>query len=290
MMQRIPGFFAALVAITAALILAGCGALIDRATTSFANDLEQAVVNYDEPLVVERGLPAFLLILEARRQANPDDADLLVNLASMTGTYASLFVEDADSARRMSARALGYARRAACIEETPLCKAGEKPFEQFEQRVTELQPGHVDMAYSLGTAWVTWIASASSDYSALADLPKAELLLETVARMAPEHDDGAVWLYLGVLNSQRPPAAGGRPDLAEQYFLRAREISSGRNLMINVFMADEYARLVFDRELYVELLEQVLAADPDQPGYVLANRIAQARARELLDKTDDLFF
>jgi len=271
-------------------LLAGCGALIDRATTSFANDLEQAVVNYDEPLVVERGLPAFLLILEARLQANPDDADLLVNLASMTGTYGSLFVEDLDSARRMSKRALDYARRANCIDRTPLCKAGDKPFEQFEQRVMELRPGHVDMAYALGTAWVTWIASASSDYSALADLPKAELLLESVAAIAPEHDDGAVWLYLGVLNSQRPPAAGGRPDLAEEYFNRSREVSSGRNLMVNVLMADQYARLVFDRELYVELLEEVLAADADQSGYVLANRIAKARASDLLTRTDDLFF
>lgn len=274
----------------ATVLLGGCGALVNRATSNFASDLEQAVVNYDEPLVVERGLPAFLLILEARRQANPEDADLLLNLASMTGTYASLFVEDADSARRMSARALGYARRATCIEKTPLCDAGRKPFEEFEQRVTELQPEDVDMAYALATAWVTWIASASSDYSALADLPKAELLLETVAEMAPEHDGGAVWLYLGVLNSQRPPAAGGRPDLAEKYFRRAREISSGENLMVNVFMADEYARLVFDRALYVELLEEVLAADADQPGYVLANRIAKARARTLLEQTDDIFF
>lgn len=276
--------------VVAALLVGGCGALIDRATTNFATDLEQAVVNYDEPLVVERGLPAFLLILEARRQANPDDAELLLSLASMTGTYASLFVDDATGARRMAARALGYARRAACLEDSPLCDASGEPFEGFEQRVAELQPGDVDTAYALGTSWVTWIASASNDYGALADLPKAELLLETVAEMAPEHDDGAVWLYLGVLNSQRPPAAGGRTDLAEKYFRRAREISSGRNLMINVFMADEYARLVFDRELYVELLEQVLAAEPDQPGYVLANRIAQARARELLDRTDEIFF
>ena len=278
------------IVIAAALLLGGCGALIDRATTNFANDLERAVVNYDEPLVVERGLPAFLLILESRRQASPDDAELLINLASLTGTYASLFVDNAESSRRMAARALEYTRRAACLEDTPLCDAGARPFEAFETRVTELKPEHVEIAYALGTAWVTWIASASSDYGALADLPKAELLLEKVAEMAPEHADGAVWLYLGVLNSQRPPVAGGRPDLARKYFQRSREISSGRNLMINVFMADEYARLMFDRELYVELLEQVLQADPEQPGYVLANRIAQARARELLDNTDDLFF
>lgn len=279
-----------LLMLAAVLSLGGCGALIDRATSNFASDLEQAVVNYDEPLVVERGLPAFLLILEARRQASPGDSDLLVNLASLTGTYASLFVEDGDAARRMSARALDYARQAACLDNTPLCEASGLPFERFEQRVTELKPEHVEIAYSVGTAWVTWIASASSDYGALADLPKAELLLETVAGLAPEYDDGAVWLYLGVLNSQRPPAAGGRPDLAKEYFERARAVSSGRNLMINVFMADEYARLVFDRELYVELLEQVMIADPEQPGYVLANRIARARARELLEQADEIFF
>lgn len=290
MNQQLSRFFAPMVVLSMVCLLTGCGALVDRATSSFASDLEQAVLDYDAPLIVERGLPAFLLILEARRQANPDNADLLINLASLTGTYASLFVEDAETTRRMSARALGYTRRANCLESTPLCNAGDKPFEQFQQRVTDLQPGHVDMAYALGTAWVTWIASASSDFGALADLPKVELLLEKVGEMAPEHDDGAVWLYLGVLNSQRPPGAGGRPDLAEKYFQRARHISSGRNLIVNVFMADEYARLMFDRELYVKLLEQVLESDPEQPGYALSNHIAQARARELLDRTDELFF
>ena len=250
-----------LVLLTFVLPLAGCGALIDRATSNFAADLERAVVNYDAPLVVERGLPTFLLILEARRQADPDSADLLVDLSSLTSTYAGLFVEDPDSARRLARRALDHAERAACIEDLALCGVSGEPFPAFEQAVTELQPGDVEIAYALGTAWVTWIASATTDYSALADLPRAELLLERVAELDRDHDDGAVWLYLAVLNSQRPPAAGGRPDLAAEYFRRAREISRGRNLMINVFMADEYARLMFDRELFVELFA---TADRDE--------------------------
>jgi len=274
----------------AMLSLCGCGALIDRATSNFAADLERAVVNYDTPVVVERGLPTFLLILEARLESNPENAGVLMDLASLTGTYASLFVDGAEAARRLARRALDHAERAACVVESVLCGRSEQPFEAFERAVTQLQRDDVEIAYTLGTAWVTWIASASSDYGALAGLPKAEALLARVADLDPEYDDGAVWLYLAVLNSQRPPAAGGRPDLAAEYFRRAQEISEGRNLMINVFMADEYARLVFDRELYVELLEDTLAADPEQPGYVLANRIAQARARELLAETDEIFF
>ncbi|MDT8450705.1 MAG: TRAP transporter TatT component family protein [Wenzhouxiangellaceae bacterium] len=275
--------------VAAPLVLSGCGAMIDRATTNFARDLEQAVVNYEEPLVVERGLPAFLLVLEARRQANPDDPGLLLSLSELTGTYASLFVDDAEANRRLAARALDYARRAACLRDSVLCGAGDRPFAEFERAVSGLTGAEIETDYALGTAWVAWIAANSSDYAALADLPRVELLLEKVAALAPEHDDGAVWLYLAVLNSQRPPAAGGRPELAREYYERARAVSGGRNLLVNVFMADEYARLMFDRELYVRLLEEVLAADPDQPGYVLANRIAQARAEQMLSRTSEIF-
>ncbi len=271
------------------LVLAGCGALIDRAANNFSRDLEQAVVNYDSPVVVERGLPAFLLILEARLGNSPDDAELLQSLASLTATYSGLFLGEPDVQRSMTARALDYAEQAACARGSQLCKARGMPFLGLEPVAAELGEHEIETAYALATAWVSWIAAHSNDYAALADLPKAELLLERVAELSPSHDDGAVWLYLAVLNSQRPPAAGGRPDLARQYYQRAREISEGRNLLIEVFMADEYARLVFDRELYVQLLERVLSADPDQPGYVLANHIAQQRARQMLERTARIF-
>jgi len=269
--------------------LAGCGALIDRATSNFAGDLEQAVLDYDEPRVVEHGLPAFLLILEARREADPDNPELLLTLASLTGTYAGLFVDEPAAVRRLARRALDFAERAACTSDSQLCGLTERPFSEAERRINAFAADDVGLAYTLGAAWVGWIAAASSDYAALADLPKAERLLERVAELDPDHDDGQVWLYLGVLNSQRPPAAGGRPDLARAQFERARAIAEGRNLLVDVFMADEYARLMFDRDLYVDLLEGVLAADPEQPGFGLANRIAQARARRLLDRTTEIF-
>ena len=275
--------------VAAAVVLGGCGALIDRATANFAADLERAVVNYDEPGVVEHGLPAFLLILEARREANPDDPALLRSLASLTGTYAGLFADDGAAAQRMNARALNYAEQAACREASVLCGASDLPFGEFESRVAAVGPADLETAYSLGVAWVGWIAAHRADYAALADLPKAERLLERVAELSPEHDRGAVWLYLAVLNSQRPPAAGGRPDLARTYFERAREVSGGDNLLVEVFMADALARLLFDRELWVERLEHVLSADPARPGFVLANHVAQARARDLLDQTARIF-
>ncbi|MEM7053491.1 MAG: TRAP transporter TatT component family protein [Pseudomonadota bacterium] len=269
--------------------LGGCASLIDQAVVDFSNDLETAVLNYDEPLMIERGLPAFLLILEARLQNNPENAQTLMSLAQLTSAYAGLFIDRPDTARSLNQRALDQARKAACLESELLCDIRSRPFLEFEQDLQGLPKDALDAAYILGTTWAGWIASASDDFSALADLPKVEALLEWVTEQSPEHDDGGVWLYLAVLNSQRPPAAGGRPALALQQYERALEISRDKNLLVKVFMADQYARLLFDRDLFVELLEDVVAADPDQPDYVLANHIAQARARDLLEQTATIF-
>ena len=277
------------ITLAAVVALSGCAVVVERATLSFADDLEAAVLDYDEPSVIASGLPAYLIILEARVEANPENPATRLALARLTGAYAGLFAESDQSRKRLTRRALNHARKGACLKQSILCKGDRQPFEEFEESLAGLGPGDLQAAYVLGTAWAAWIAAFRDDFGALADLPKVEALLKWVAEQDPRHDDGAVWLYLAVLNSQRPPAAGGRPALALEYYQRALEISRNRNLLVKVFMADEYARLMFDRDLYVELLEDVLEADPDQPGYRLTNHVAQDRAREMLDNTHQIF-
>lgn len=271
------------------LLLSGCAGLIDRATQDFSRDLEAAVLDYPEPLVVERGLPAFLLILEARHRRDPDNAALALSLASLSSTYAGLFVDEPEAARRLHQRALDLAAQGLCAASSPLCGLVDATYADFEQRVSALNASDAEQAYVLASIWTGWIAAHRGEMAALADLPKVERLLERVAEWSPEHDHGRVWLYRAVLNSQRPPAAGGRPDLAREQFARAREISGGTDLLVDVFLAEYYARLTFDRELWVQTLESVLAADGDHPGRVLSNRIARQRAAHLLAQTSSIF-
>jgi len=271
------------------LLLSGCAAVIDRATGQFAEDLEAAILGYDTPKVIDAGLPAYLLLLEARLQNDPDSVALRLSTARLTSTYASLFATDPAAQQSLNQRALNHARHAACTAEAELCGLGRVDFASFEELVKRLDPADLDLVYALATVWTAWIDAHSSDYRALADLPRVESLLAWVVEIDPVHDDGAPWLYLAVLNSQRPPAAGGQPDKARTYFDLAREHSSGKNLLINVMMADSYARLLFDRELYVRLLEQVLASEVEDPQYTLVNQIARARARELLQQTVEIF-
>ena len=66
-------------------------------------------------------------------------------------------------------------------------------------------------------------------------------------------------------------------------------LSGGKNLSIKVDYARYYARTLYERELHDQLLEEVLRADPVQPGFTLFNTLAQADAQELLDSADDYF-
>ena len=66
-------------------------------------------------------------------------------------------------------------------------------------------------------------------------------------------------------------------------------LSGGKNLLAPVLYAENYARLVFDRELHDRLLNEVLAADPDVHGLTLQNTYAQQEAEALLADADEYF-
>ena len=100
---------------------------------------------------------------------------------------------------------------------------------------------------------------------------------------------GMAQVYLGVLNSLRPEAVGGRPEQGRAHFERAIALSDGRNLYAKTLFAEYYARLVFDQEMHDRLLVEVLAADPHAAGYTLTNVLAQDRARALQESGKDYF-
>jgi hypothetical protein len=120
-------------------------------------------------------------------------------------------------------------------------------------------------------------------------LGRAKALIQRVAELEPEYANGGAFLYLGVFETLLPPAMGGRPELGRQHFERALQISEERNLMVKVMLADQYGRLMFDRELHDRLLQEVMAADVQAPGLTLMNTVAKERAEQLLDSGDDYF-
>ena len=78
-------------------------------------------------------------------------------------------------------------------------------------------------------------------------------------------------------------------DLTPHNFERAIAISDGKNLMAKVMYAQQYARLMYDRDLHDRVLKEVLSAGADVPGYVLINTLAKQQAQSLFESAEEYF-
>lgn len=277
------------VAASLLFVLSGCAGIAQRATDRFAANLGQAVLNQDDPATVRDGLPAYLLLLDGLIEGDAENPALLRSAANLYGSYAGSFVQDVTRAATLSQRAFDYARRATCLDQVEFCAALDQPFDTFVVALELVPAQRVDALYALAAAWATWIQAHSDDYAAIADVPKVEALLQRVVALAPEHDRGLPWVYLGVLGSLRPEAVGGKPEQGRAAFERALEISRQQNLMAKTLYARHYARLVFDQPLHDRLLHEVIAADPHAPGLTLINTLAKQQALELLRTSTEYF-
>jgi hypothetical protein len=271
------------------LLLAGCATLTRSATTRFAQDLSNAILDQNDVATVRDGAPAYLLAMDGLIEGDPESASLLLSGARLYGAYASAFVEDEARVRRLWDRALGYARRALCVEAPSPCRALDRPFDEFTASLGAVGCDDVPTLYGFGVAWAGWVQVHANDWRAVAEVPKVEALMRRIVELDESYDQGSAHLYLGVLLTQRPASLGGQPERGRQHFERALALSGRRNLMAQVLYAEHYARLVFDRPLHDRLLREVLDADPQAPGLTLANTLAREQARRLLDGADDYF-
>ncbi|HEY0721078.1 MAG TPA: TRAP transporter TatT component family protein [Gammaproteobacteria bacterium] len=270
----------------ATLLLNGCASMVgDR----LAGSLGQGILNQDDPQTVQAGAPAYLLLIDGMIQDDPQNGALLQAGAGLYGAYASIFVEDAERAKRMAGKARDYSRRAFCLEYQAVCALETGELATFQTGLVQVDSDDVALLYGYGTGWAGWIKSRSGEWNAVADLPKVEAVMERVVALDEHHDHGRAHLYLGVMRSQLPPALGGNPERGRHHFERAIALSQGRDLMAKVEFARNYARLVFDQELHDRLLNEVLAAAPEEPGLTLSNVLAQQQARRLLDSSKDYF-
>ncbi|MDK1024447.1 MAG: TRAP transporter TatT component family protein [Gammaproteobacteria bacterium] len=271
------------------ILLGGCATLMSAATSRMADDLTATILNSDDPETVRAAVPAYLLLIESLLRGSPDNENILRAAASLNGAFAGAFVEDESRAALLAEKSLNYAFRALCIHRHSFCEMQQLSFEQFQQIMSKAQKRDLEALYSVGIAWTGWIQTHGSDWNAIAQLPRVRLIMETLIRLDETWDNGGPHLYMGGLDTLLPASMGGKPEAGRAHFERAIELSRGRHLMTKVVYAEQYCRLVFNKELHDRLLREVLDADPVAPGMTLINMVAQVRARALLEESDDYF-
>ena len=281
-------YYSALIFATS-LVITGCGQMVSNAKKDFAEDLSETILEQNDPETVKQAVPAYMILISSMIKGDPDNVDLLISGSSLYGAYASVFVDDKERQKRLSTIAFDYAHHAFCIHKPNACNIRELSYFEFEQSLKQFNKEDVKVLFALGSAWAGWLQAHSSDWNAVAELPRIKAIIQRVLELDETINNGDAHLYMAVMESFLPPAMGGKPDVAQKHFERAIEISKGTNLMAKLLYAEKYARLVFDQELHDRLLKEVIDAPVEKNESTLINSIAQYKAKILLAESGDYF-
>lgn len=267
----------------------GCARLINAKASAFADNLGQTMLDSNDPATVAESMPTFIVLVESMVKGSPEEPSLLKAAAQLNSTYATTFVEeDEERQKTLANNGFVHAKKAACFASAEFCEIESKPFDQVQ--AIQLNKDNTPYAYQLAISWLGYIQTHSSDWGAIAHLPKVKHIFEQIVSQDETYEQGMPHLYLAGIATLVPPALGGKPDVGKHHFERAIAISNGQNLMAKVEYAKRYARMMFDKPLHNRLLTEVNAAPTEAQGLTLANVLAKKQAKQLLNEEAEFFF
>lgn len=278
-----------LLLLLAASLLSGCASLISNAASGLADNLSSAILNQDDPEIVRAGMPSYMLLMDSFVEGSPDDPAMLGAAANMYASYGAVFANDEVRASRLTSRARDYALRAMCNSHLPSCDWRDLTYDDFVATLAGLTDQHGDAVYGYAFATLAYLRAHASDWNSLAELPQAEALVKRYLEISGDKAKSSAHMYLGIILTLRPPALGGKPEEARTHFEKAIALTRGRDLSAKVEFAKGYAKLLYERELHDQLVNEVLAANPYEDGLTLTNVLAQEEALRLRAQADDYF-
>ena len=88
--------FFRLAAALAFAVLAGCAAVVNKASQKLSDDLTAGILNQDDIELAKTGIPSWLLLVDGLVDGDPNNSGLLLADARLYGAYAGGFVDDAE--------------------------------------------------------------------------------------------------------------------------------------------------------------------------------------------------
>ena len=291
--------------LVASLLAGGCFSIEQYAIDKLSGGLAAGAETFareDDPELVRYSMPLTLKAMEAVLLNDPENTGVLAAAAAGFSQYGYAFVlRDAqameetdyagylvelDRALRLFLRARDYGLRALEVGHPGI---GELLRAAPAEAAAGLGPDDLEAAYWCASAWGLAISAGRDRPELLADIDAVRSLLRRALELDEDFRGGALHEAMIVIEGL-PEMMGGSPEKAREHFERALELSGGHTAGTYLSLAENVVLPAQDREEFVRLLEKALAVDLDaRPESRLANRLAQDKARALMEKLDDLF-
>lgn len=281
--------------------LCGCAGWVERRAVRTTVDLigrtRAAMAQESDIELARNAIPGSIKTLEGFYLVDPGNRALLALLAESYCQYAAGFLQDdweaailaGQRAEAHALRARARALAARCVGYAVLLLDDD-----WQQTIYRDPDALVDLAARSdgdaveGMFWAalglgTMIGMNPTDHTLGPYLPAVVAMLERVIALAPDFAQGLPHMTLAIILGARSAAVGGDPARAAALFERARAITGGKALMVDVMMARSYAVSTRDQALFRSLLERVVRTPASAwPAQRLANELAHRKARRYL--------
>lgn len=289
-------------------LLAGCSvkkAALRAAADAVSGGTGGSFARDDDPELVGDAIPFALKTMEALAESLQDHSGLRQALAAGFTQYAYAYVlwdaeqaeaKDAKRAQALRQRASKLFRRARdygveglYLSKEILLEDLRGPAARRDAALAKLEKEDVPLLYWTLVPWAAAISADKRNLELVGDLPAITAMLDRALALDEAFDYGALHEFSLAFDGARPGGASREGQM--RHYARALELHKGKRLSAKVSWAEQVLVPAQDKKGFVSLLQEVLAFDVDQPGVRdlrLANKIAQRRARFLLDHVEDL--
>lgn len=281
----------AVIALSPWLNACSMGQLVARGSMPLMHGGLEAMNRENDVELAKISMPANLKLIESLIVEDPGNRRLRVYAANGFYGYTFGFVEDDDPRRASTLYQRGFDHARLALSQTGFKSNIEKiSLDQLKQDLNQVNKNAVSELFWTAACWAKWIDMNRQDPARLAEMGKAAALMQRVLELDETYYYGSAHLFFGIYYGNRPPMLGGNPELAERHFRKAREITDGKLLLVDLLYAQYLARQINNQRLFHEKLTHVVDAPEGlYPEMALVNKIAQRKARSLLSKEGELF-
>lgn len=263
-----------------------------RLSPSLFPNFAAAIFEECDPELARSAIPANLKLMEGFLKSDPENKQILTSLSMGFTGYSMLFVEEdePDRASLLYLRARDYGMRALGDKGHTLKNLGTKG-ENLSDVLKAIGKEDLRALFWSTISWGGWINLNLDKPAALAQLSLSQACLERIMEIDADYLHGLPYMLMGITLAARPPMFGGDIEQARSYLEKALALSHRKFFLAQYYLARYYSVRVQDKELFFDLIEEIIGGNPHELGDVcLINTMTQHKAKQLKNMAEELFF
>lgn len=251
----------------------------------------QALNRETDLQLAEDAMPANIELMEGMIINAPNNTELRNYAAQAYYGYAYGFIEDNNKQRAIDFYQRGLNHALYNLQHEGITRQDLKgDLNNLQNKLNELDDSDVAALFWAASNWAKWIDHNRDQPSAIADLPKAAMLMQRALELDETYFMAGPHLFFGVYYGSRSPMLGGNFTLAEKHFEVARKLNNNQLLMVDLLQAEYLDRQKYDQQAFHKRLTKLIDSDSTATkDTALINNIAKRKAKLLLTKESTWF-